>query len=120
MDLETLKAEFPDLVKAISAQAREEGAEAERLRIQQIEAVALPGFENLVSAAKADGKITASDLSVQIVKAQMVLRNKAENAREEDAKGLESIKPMASDDAVEQMEAEKTLIAAARKSFTNK
>lgn len=119
MDLEKLKAEYPDLVEAIAAQARQEGANAERARIQEIEAIALPGFENLVTAAKADGKTTAADLSVRIVKAQMAHKQTFAKERDEDAKGLEGIKAMTVDPMAES-EAEKSLIEAARKSFVNK
>lgn len=119
MDLEKLKAEYPDLVEAIAAEARQEGANAERARIQEIEAIALPGFENLVTAAKADGKTTATDLSVQIVKAQMAHKQFFAKERAEDAKSLEGIKAMVAD-PIGESEAEKSLIEVARKSFVNK
>lgn len=47
-----------------------EGAAAERQRIVDLEAAALPGFEAQLKACKEDGKSTAADLATQIVAAQ--------------------------------------------------
>ena len=63
---EGLRAAFPDLVKQIEDAA----TAAERKRIQDIEGVALAGFENIVSAAKFDTPISAGDVATQIVAAQ--------------------------------------------------
>ena len=68
MNLETLKAEHPDLVQAIREEAIAEGATNERARIQAIEDIAVAGHEDLVNAAKFDGKTTAEALAVQILK----------------------------------------------------
>ena len=59
MNLETLKAEHPELVQVIRNEAMVEGAAQERARIQAIEDIAVVGHENLVNAAKFDGKTTA-------------------------------------------------------------
>ena len=69
MNLETLKAEHPELVQVIRNEAMVEGAAQERARIQAIEDIAVVGHENLVNAAKFDGKTTAEALAVQILKA---------------------------------------------------
>jgi hypothetical protein len=53
-----------------------EGAIAERERIQAIEEAALPGYERIVAEAKADGKSTASDVALKIVKAENQVRAK--------------------------------------------
>lgn len=113
MDLKQLKAEYPELVEAISTQA----AEAERARIQDIEAIALPGFENLVAQAKFDGKTTAAELSVQIVKAQKENRTKFAAGREADAEDLQNLKPGSGE--LSDQEAEARVIAAAKKAFSN-
>lgn len=61
-----LKAAYPDLVKQIEDAA----TTAERKRIQDIEGVALAGFEQIVNAAKFDNPVSAGDVATQIVAAQ--------------------------------------------------
>ena len=63
---EGLRAAFPDLVKQIEDAA----TAAERKRIQDIEGVALAGFEQIVNAAKFDNPVSAGDVATQIVAAQ--------------------------------------------------
>ena len=63
---EGLRAAFPDLVKQIEDAA----TAAERKRIQDIEGVALAGFENIVNAAKFEKPVSAGDVATQIVAAQ--------------------------------------------------
>lgn len=48
---------------------RAEGAEAERTRLREIDEVAVAGHDDLVTAAKDDGKTTAAELALKIVKA---------------------------------------------------
>lgn len=91
MDLDTLKAEHPDLVQAIRNEALAEGAAQERARIQAIEDIAVVGHENLVNAAKFDGKTTAEALAVQILKADKARGAHMLKARANDAKALEGI-----------------------------
>lgn len=91
MDLDTLKAEHPDLVQAIRNEALAEGAAQERARIQAIEDIAVVGHENLVNAAKFDGKTTAEALAVQILKADKARGAQMLKARANDAKALEGI-----------------------------
>ena len=64
---EGLRAAFPDLVKQIEDAA----TKAERKRIQDIESVALAGFEKIVNAAKFETPASAGDVATQIVAAQM-------------------------------------------------
>lgn len=66
MDLETLKAEYPDLALAIAADA----AAAERSRIADVEAQALPGHDALVAQLKADGKTTGPEAAAAILAAE--------------------------------------------------
>lgn len=63
---EGLRAAFPDLVKQIEDAA----TAAERKRIQDIEGVALAGFETIVNAAKFEKPVSAGDVATQIVAAQ--------------------------------------------------
>ena len=88
MDLEMLKAEYPDLVQAIRSEAIKEGADAERARIQAIEEIAVAGHEGLVNAAKFDGVTTAESLAVQMWKAEKARNARMLDARQEDAKAL--------------------------------
>lgn len=70
MDMETLKAECPELVAAL----REEGAQAERARVADIDALRIVGHDQLVAEAKADGTMTAEKLAVRVVKAEAEAR----------------------------------------------
>ena len=65
-----LKAAFPDLVKQIEDAAAATATAAERKRIQDIEGVALAGFETIVNAAKFEKPVSAGDVATQIVAAQ--------------------------------------------------
>ena len=91
MDLQTLKAEHPDLVEAIRAEALAEGAQNERARIQAIEEIAVAGHENLVNAAKFDGVTTAEALAVQMIKAEKARNGQMLKKYQDDAKDLEGL-----------------------------
>ena len=91
MDMETLKAEHPDIVQAIRAEALKEGAEAERARIQAIEALALPGFDEIVNAAKYETGESAAAVAVAIIKAQKARAEQAAANLAKDAKALEGL-----------------------------
>lgn len=67
---EQLAEMFPDLVSRITASAADEAAKAERERIRRIDEAAVPGYENLITAAKADPHKTAGDVALEIIKAQ--------------------------------------------------
>jgi ATP-dependent protease ClpP protease subunit len=107
MDLETLKAEHPDIVEAIRNEALNEGIAQERARIQAIEEIAVAGHEEMVNAAKFDNAITAEQLAVNILKA-----DKARNAamlknRAADAEDLTGITPDANEGLSPNAEAKK-------------
>lgn len=74
MDLATLKEKHPELVQALIAEAlaagTAAGAEAERARIQGVEAQAMPGHEQLIAGLKFDGKTTGPEAAVQILAAE--------------------------------------------------
>jgi ClpP class serine protease len=75
---EALAAEHPDLFKAITEESYAaglnagiaQGAEAERTRIQGIEALATLGHDKLIAEFKYDGKTTASDAALKILTAE--------------------------------------------------
>ena len=89
MDLEKLKSDYPDLVRAIRNEALSEGAANERARIQAIEEIAMAGHESMVNAAKFDGVTTAEMLAIQMIKAEKVRNAKMLADRAEDSKTLE-------------------------------
>lgn len=85
MDFESLTAadlaeKRPDLVASIKAEAlagvetvdadaiRAEGAAAERNRIMEIEALAMPGAEDLIATLKADASVTPDQAAVKVLK----------------------------------------------------
>lgn len=92
----------PDLVKAISDQAvasiekpdlaaiRAEGAEAERKRIAGIEALSMPGAEEVIAAAKADASATPESTAMKVLAA--VRENPAAAKPATGAAALEAIK----------------------------
>jgi ClpP class serine protease len=83
---ETLAAEAPDLLKAITddafnagmsvgkAEGYALGAEAERQRIQAIDGLDTFGHDDLIAAAKFDGKSTAGDIAILINAAEKTHR----------------------------------------------
>lgn len=96
MTLETLKAEHPELVEAIAAEAlagmpaaldaaRTEGAAAERDRIAAVRACLIPGHETLVESLAFDGKSTAADAALAIIGAEKQLHVGALSAMQEEA-----------------------------------
>lgn len=80
MTLDELKATAPELITEISQNA----AAAERQRIADIENVALPGFEDIVNAAKQDGNKTAESVAMEIVAAQKAAGNQFLTNRKKD------------------------------------
>lgn len=70
MTIEQVKAESPDVAAALAA----EGAAAERQRIQQVEAQALPGHEALINTLKFDGKSTGGDAAMAVLAADKATR----------------------------------------------
>jgi ATP-dependent protease ClpP protease subunit len=76
-----LKAAFPDLTRQIA----EEATAAERKRIQDIEDVALAGFENIVSDAKFKNPVAAGDVAKLIVAEQKKQGGKYIQDRDDDA-----------------------------------
>lgn len=93
MDIEQLKAEHPDLHKAVHDEGHREGVaageQAERARMQAIDDMAMKGHEGLIAQAKYDQPMSAEALAVEIVKAEKArgeqyLENRATDAAELD------------------------------------
>ena len=102
MNLQQLKADHPDLVAAITAEAREgmisadqhqtsvaaartEGATAEVTRINTVRAQAIPGHEKLIENMAFDGKSTAADAALAIINAEQTQRAAAGKQTDSDA-----------------------------------
>jgi hypothetical protein len=94
MTLAKLRADHPELVAALVAEATEglitaanlqqqiataraEGAEAERLRIADVRAQLIPGHEAVIETLAADGTSTGAEAAKAIVAAEKVLRGQA-------------------------------------------
>lgn len=112
MDLEKLKKDHPDLVKAITeealagreaelAQAKQEGAEAERGRIQSVRMQLVPGHEALIESMAFDGKSTGADAALAIVAAEQQIRA---NAAESFKKEAPAVVPPVNSDVPETLE----------------
>lgn len=80
MDIKTLKEKHPEVAAAL----RDEGATAERQRIQDVEATSLPGHEALVQTLKFDGKTSGGEAAQQILAAEKTKLGKVKVARAED------------------------------------
>lgn len=85
MTLAELKEKYPDLclalidegeanMNAAVADAKVEGAVAERQRILAVEAQSVPGHEALIATLKADGKTTGPEAAVQVLAAEKAVR----------------------------------------------
>lgn len=74
--------------------ARQEGAEAERKRIQAVEDQSMPGHEELIQEMKFDGKTTGEQAAARIVKAEKEARDKhLKEFRESGAETVGSTEP---------------------------
>ena len=78
--------QYPELTRQIAAAAAQTAAAAERKRIAEIDALSLPGFEDVIARAKADPNATAGTVAQEIVKAQRESGTAYLNGRDADAK----------------------------------
>lgn len=76
IDRAYLEANHADIVQSILNDGHKAGAEAERQRIKDIEAQAMPGHEALISEIKFDGKTTGPEAAVRILQAEKATRGK--------------------------------------------
>lgn len=91
MDLAQLKAEYPDLIASLQAEAVQQGVENEKKRIHALEELALAGHSDLLEQAKADSSITPEMFAVQLVKAEKAKKAKIQNSIAEDAADLKNV-----------------------------
>ena len=67
---ESLAQDHPDIVSALLDEGRAQGAQAERERIQAVEAQALAGHEALIAALKWDGQTSGAQAALQVLAAE--------------------------------------------------
>ena len=91
---ELMKA-YPGLTNEI----REEAAQAERKRIESIDALALPGFEEIISNAKKDGTQTAGSVAMAIIMAQKEKGQTYMDKAKDDAEAANSVNSEAAPEA---------------------
>lgn len=97
MTVDKIKAEYPELATQIESTAYQNGIEAERKRILDIDANIAPGYEDLANTAKKTG-ITAGEYAVNVLNAQKAARteyqkNVAEDITNSNVNSLEAGQP---------------------------
>lgn len=85
MDLKTLAEQHPELLAAIQAEAREQGAKAEQARVAAVRAQSMKGHEALIEKLAADGKTTGPEAAMAVVAAERAAQEAAARAFVEDA-----------------------------------
>lgn len=93
MDLEKLKADHPELYNQVFNLGKDEGVKAERSRIQEIENIAMIGYEEIVNKAKFETGVSASEMAVDILKAQRTQNITLAANIQQDAAPLNQIAP---------------------------
>lgn len=107
MDINLLKAEHPEVYKAIfesgvkqgeasaqekidaaRAEGKVEGVKEERTRLQEIDAIKAPGFENIIAENRYKDDSTKASISSLILEAQEEKRQGKAAGHEKDAKAL--------------------------------
>jgi hypothetical protein len=96
MSAETMKEKYPEIVASFIEEGKTagidigkiEGAKAESARVASIDAVSVAGYEDVVAAAKADGKSTAQDVKLAIFDKMQESTKNASALRSEDGTNL--------------------------------
>lgn len=92
MDFETVKAEFPEQMEQVRAEAMNEGVKNERARIQAILALGITGHDEMIADAIQSGK-TDGQLAVEVLKAENAKKAAMLANRNADAEDLANIPP---------------------------
>lgn len=112
---EQLAEKFPVLTAQIAKEAADAAAKAERERIAGIEALAMPGFEDIIQKAKADPEQNAGTVAMAIVVAQKQAGSEAMEKIQRDAKASNVNEvPAASSEAGADGDGEETVEQAAK------
>ncbi|MCL2201566.1 MAG: hypothetical protein FWB75_06335, partial [Oscillospiraceae bacterium] len=93
MTLEDLKAKHPEIYDAAIKAGIAAGVKAERERIKDIDAMALPGMDDLTNQAKYDTGITAGEFAIAMVKAQKQKGANYQSLASKDAAELDGVMP---------------------------
>ena len=110
MDLQTLQNEHPELFNQVKQLGYEEGQKAENARIAEIDELATPGNESLVSAAKQDFNQTAATLAVAMIKAEKAKGANFLENRQKDAETVNTV-PATQEDPIENASNDEKLVA---------
>lgn len=110
MDLQTLQNEHPELFNQVKQLGYEEGQKAENARIAEIDELATPGNESLVSAAKQDFNQTAATLAVAMIKAEKAKGANFLENRQKDAETVNTV-PATQEDPIENASNDAKLVA---------
>ena len=90
--IELLKKEHPEIVNALleegKALGRQDGAKAERERIQAVRSQLLPGHEKLIDDMANDGVTTGEQAAVRLLQAEKQLRVHVQAGMAADAAAL--------------------------------
>jgi signal peptide peptidase SppA len=82
---EQLSAEAPELIEALQAEGRQQGAAAECERIQAVFGQAMPGHDALIRQLAFDGKTTGPEAAVAVLAAERNQRTRAAAQLQADA-----------------------------------
>lgn len=74
LTIDAVRAQYPDIAEALIAEGRTAGAEAERARIQAVEAATLPGHEALIGQLKFDGVTSGDQAAARVLAAEKGIR----------------------------------------------
>lgn len=85
--MEQLASERPDLLDSV----RQEAVKAERTRLEDIDALAIPGYEDMAEKAKADGT-SAVDFQKQVVSAMKQKGKNFLDQRTEETKPAQDVR----------------------------
>lgn len=110
MNLETLQNEHPEVFNQIKQLGYGEGQKAENARIAEIEELATPGNEALVTAAKQDFEQTAATLAVAIIKAEKAKGTNFLANRNDDAAAASAV-PGTPEDPIDNVSEDAKLVA---------
>jgi len=83
--LDRIRAEYPDIVKALQAEGHAEGVKAENSRQSDVRANSIPGHEALIETLANDMKTTGPEAAVMILQAEKKLRGDVLNTLTNDA-----------------------------------
>ena len=109
---------YEEIAAAAAASAKTEGAEAESKRIAEIEAIAVPGYEGIISDMKADRTKTVLDAKIALFDAMKGNVEASAASRKKDGKELaDDIKDLSgkADTAADDVEKSAKIMADAAK-----